>query len=351
VTSAISTGKSVCKKYCKYGEYLDTVEWTCKACFKNCLICSSSETCYACINPYVLKNDEKCEVSTGEENYKTVFNTAMSHLANIIFDLYFKDYENEEVCLKGYTKMNSKCQKCSYGCLACISTSICIICDTNFKLGANKMCTAIESILKISNKVNQNVNDCSLCFQSKSIKSTGCSECSTECKCSLGQYINNNSYLFKCWNTTFDGDYIRTARTEKEFEYSQPIADSSFVISSKSTATQFTYLIDPQIILKTTNCFINISRQYSVLKRVVDSKERENKKNSQSKETTLSVGSDVIILALGLLSGPIGNLIMGFLQFNKIFLFLSLPEMEGGQFYQFINVNLYQSKKRAEDFM
>jgi hypothetical protein len=127
-------------------------------------------------------------------------------------------------------------------------------------------------------------------------------------------------------------------------------ADSNFAIYSNSNATRFNYIIDPELILNPTYCFIDVSRQYSVLQRETSFEDQNSKKNLELKKAVLFVSSDIIILTLSLLSGPIGNLVIGFLQFNKIFLFLSLSEMEGGQFYQYINVNLYESKKSGKGF-
>jgi hypothetical protein len=160
--------------YCNVGYYLDFDTNTCNKCSEHCLYCDSAEICFFCEFAYNLKFDDKCTPEV--ENFIIGYtNIATTNQALLLFDLNFKTFINEEICSNGYSKINNVCQKCSNGCLECISTTICVKCDANFKLGDNRLCTLIEPIILKPDKSTENINDCSLCFQRKFEKSPGCS--------------------------------------------------------------------------------------------------------------------------------------------------------------------------------
>jgi hypothetical protein len=105
------------------------------------------------------------------------------------------------------------------------------------------------------------------------------------------------------------------------------------------------------LVSNTTKCFFDPQRVYTTSRLTYTSKNETITNSTKSGQSgALFASNDLIILTLSVLSGPLGNIVIGFLQFNKIFVYLSLSDAEGGQFFQFININLYASKHSDSGF-
>jgi hypothetical protein len=157
-------------------------------------------------------------------------------------------------------------------------------------------------------------------------------------------------YLFKCLGVTFDFPLFRTESQNQNYAYSYSNSDNSFVVESRMNSTLFKYSINKSVVFNTSNCILKTTKVYAVMINIPVEQTGSTSNSNEGQTDNFFVSNDIIILTLSILSGPVGNTIIGFLQFNKIFAFLSLTGAEGGQFFEYINVNLYKAKAPGTGF-
>jgi hypothetical protein len=341
-----------CYLRCSYTYFYNTKTMTCEKCMENCETCSSADICLVCnaFESYILSDDNKC--------VKIIFMFSNVDVNYEKLQALFSKEKWEEnlflagnvVCSMGYVKIGDQCEPCSIGCLECQINKYCLKCDANYRLTMFNSCEISESVVKNLGNNQELERVCDLCFQTINNISPGCKNCHEECQCSLTQMTFQNSFSFKCPQVTFSSSHLEAMNDGPHFSYQKSNADNTFILISKSNSTFFSYTLDLNLVLNTSNCFISPQKVYSVnqLKYVKANSSSDNTKLGQN--NSVFVSNDLILLTLSIISGPIGNIMIGLLQFNKIFVFLSLSDAEGGQFFQFININLYASKQSGTGF-
>jgi hypothetical protein len=349
--------QSSCSRRCEFGEVYSGLDDACLTCLDGCKLCEVVDICLVCECDHFLTEDHTCEFEGMCQMpvFFIEYNWVQYELGSL-YKFYSGGYISQSipkyedvVCQSGYYLTNNDCLKCSRNCIVCTNSQKCTKCDSSFVLNVSFECVALSlKSSQISSKAEKKEN-CDACFQVKADLSPGCATCSSICQCFLQQSTSGDLFLFTCNKVLFDLPYIQNAPRNKYFDFKTSKSQSSFTLipHSKSQVTQ--YILDRQFIQNTTNCYLENDKVYIT---ILD----ESWKSSvigKVKEIVTSVAvsnADIILIALTIVSGPIGNLAIGVLQFNKIYMFVSLSQVAGGQFYSFINVNLYQSKKAQTGF-
>ncbi len=348
---------SRCFLKCESGQFYSESEDYCIACLDGCEVCDEVGICLVCFFSHELINDHFC---TEKELNFGVIEPIKVGISKLEYDQMFKQYYSavtskitnefqEVICQAGYYLKNNDCLRCSRNCLVCTSDQKCIKCDSTFELSASFECVALtlkssQTTLKADNK-----EKCNDCFQVKGDISPGCVNCSNTCRCFFQQSTSGDVFIFTCNEVSFDLLYIQSVPRNKDFDFQTSKSETSFTLIPRSKSQVTRYTLDSQFIRNTTNCYLETNKVYITM---LD----ESFKSSvigKVKDVVSSVSvsnADIIIIALTVVSGPIGNLAIGLLQFNKVYMFVSLSQVAGGQFYNFINVNLYQSKKAQNGF-
>jgi hypothetical protein len=342
-----------CEVLCPESFFLNVQTMACEPCAEHCLYCESAENCLAC--DFIQRlgaEDGKCVTASYwiSADGKTTYYSELYQ--RVLQDAFFANLEKVQnlACLTGYTKIGDSCEHCPTGCLKCTENLACIACDSNYKLDENRICQFLHSIVEIKKNDQSSIEECGNCFQVKSSISPGCKTCHDRCKCSLVELNSENSYTFRCIKVLFSSSYLQSNKEQTDYSYQQASTDNAFNLISKSNSTLFSYVLDLNLVSNTSNCFFDSQKVYTS-NRLTYLKNETHSSSQKSRQTeALFVSNDLIILTLSVISGPLGNVAIGLLQFNKIFMYLSLSDAEGGQFFQFINKNLYATKNSGSGF-
>jgi hypothetical protein len=333
-----------CASNCDVYTFFDSNRNTCVSCVMNCPICFDSLKCFTCDDGYENDEEGQCAVSFGMYFQDRFLNQMLLFNTEYNMDQYLISLRNIK-CSAGYVLIGDSCDQCSTGCLMCSVNMDCLKCDSNYNLEGDKRCSLIQSIVLKVDTNSSNENKCRTCFQTQKNTPSDCIKCPEECKCTLKNAAKQNSYIFKCLNVTFSSPFPQVNNQQNQYIYEKTQSENAFNLVTKLKTNLFKYSLDYGLLFNTSYCVLNTTKEYSAAT-ITKTDNKTTSTESKTGQTDVFFSSnDVIILTLTLISGPIGNIVIGFLQFNKIFAFLSLSNENGGQFFEFINVNLYKSKE------
>jgi hypothetical protein len=311
-------------------------------CADNCLLCWQN-TCEICDDGYILDNENRC-VRSSESEHDILFNQMLLSRTEYNWNMYL-DSLQRATCSAGFIQIGDYCEPCSSGCLICAPNKNCVKCDANYKLGGEQKCILVEYTTSKANMTFSLESRCDDCFQTQKNTPIECKQCRNECKCSLKSFAKQNSYLFNCLNVTFSPPFPEVKDKQSEYAYENAADRNSIILVTKLKTNLFRHSVDTGLIFDTSSCLLNTTREYSIATMTKMENKVASNETTTGQTATFFSSNDIIILTLTLISGPFGNIVIGLLQFNKIFAFLSLSNEKGGQFFEFINVNLYKSKK------
>jgi hypothetical protein len=175
------------------------------------------------------------------------------------------------------------------------------------------------------------------------VLSKGCSKCTEPCPYSVRKMSYDRSFIIACQNATLDIQNFRQLDDNPHYNLKMAQENFEFRIFLKRSANTFNFTIDLSLVKNTTGCTISNKRSFELVANPSDFIAMLPQ-ISLSQNQVVSLAAESAVNLLSLLSNPLANLIIGFLQFNKLFFYLSLLNISGGGIYDFINYNFYDKE-------
>ncbi len=258
--------KYTCQLISPVGYYLNVERQTTEQSSWDCVICESATECSICSAEYQLAAEDKLCVKTfaytDEDGWIIHYIQNERNIQETNYQLFIETIGNSQ-CTLGYVKIGDNCEQCARGCLECLTINSCSKCDSNYILSQNSVCEQIHLVFEKIAAVQESESSCEHCFQIKNNISKGCKTCTVECDCSLIQLRSLNEYAFKCTDALFSSSYLNLNKKQLNFSYQQASTDNAFNIITKSNSTFFSYALDLNLILNTTNCYFDPQRVYT----------------------------------------------------------------------------------------
>jgi len=200
-----SEGK-VCSLTCGVGHWVEVATNYCRACFTQCLSCSSgtNQSCVACPATYpYLTDDFQCLSSCPTGSFLSALGPALRCLSVCPqSSYYFTNADTTVSCVatcntaSGYfiDSVTKFCAPCSHDCRTCAATGTCLSCDSASSLPFLTADAHCQSSCP-STQFSYTLNNAQLCFFScpspsfNSVSSAGVRSCIPSCP-SLNYYID-----------------------------------------------------------------------------------------------------------------------------------------------------------------
>jgi hypothetical protein len=306
---------------------------------------NTTNTSYPIIVPEIVANTSNTSQSASSNNNSVSQSSSSFSVEQIKIENSINLQEIEIICSPGTFWKNSFCLNCQKGCIQCPNLQTCLKCDSNYQLISNNTCTKTSEVVEIQNQTasdsTSGVEQCEGCFQSRSTLSEKCETCTSECPCEMRESPRNNYFTFSCQNTTINSEYFEDVNSNPNFYQTKAVGDFSLTITPKTKKEVISYTVDPMMIRNTTSCFFAPSRIYNITPTM----------NSWSSNiTNLSEGFvananwvyEYIVPLFSIISQPIASAVVSFIQFNKIYSYISLSDIRVGGIYEYINFNLHE---------
>jgi hypothetical protein len=348
----IGFNKYSCLKRCNDYYFYNMKTMTCEKCSDNCVLCVSVDVCMRCTYTPYYSLDENTRCVLKYDRYPTrkrEFESMMASISNEQFQTILRAIGNI-ICSMGYVKIGDQCELCPNGCLLCQMNKSCVKCEANYKLTITGLCENSQSVINKSLSNGTSENACDLCFQSRANISPGCKTCHRVCECSLTTLNTESSYSFRCSNVVFSSSDLELRREQQNYSYEKASGDNVFKLISKSNSTFFSYALDLNLVQNTTYCYINAEKVYTVNQLKYIKNETNSDDNKSGQENAIFASNDLIILTLSIISGPLGNIMIGLLQFNKIFVYLSYRMPKEASSFSSLTSTYTPQKNREPDF-
>jgi hypothetical protein len=344
IYNEVSKFKGRCLSSCFPGLYFDNNLNICKRCDELCHHSNLSIFCQFCdkslsFSPSDDHSSSDNQTKAGQAKQPSKIITSI--LSEIKSASNTKIIPNGDECSKGYFYWNGRCEECIENCLSCPNTKTCSKCDSNFSLESDLSCKAINSILQLPLPVNWVAIACSKCSQKKERVDPSCHICNQLCHCSLTKSAEAHTFFFYCDDVVFDLEYLLKATKYDRYIKHKIYQHNGFILMVKPGRTPLTYRLDEEFIESTKNCFVDKNAIYRI----------DNSGNnfllpdtnlSELQRKWILIGVDVALMILSCLHYSLANAIIGFLQFNKIYLYLSFSDLKFGSLSNYINSNFYR---------
>jgi hypothetical protein len=354
-----SPSSGVCEQFCLPGFLYEPSTSKCISCISGCSLCLDLVSCLFC-NPNCsfFIGQCICTNKSGSGNTKIQMSNFSSEsiqalfLSNPILYLILSMLQaikekaqvtNSANCKIYYYQTENGCKRCDTGCTSCLEKK-CLQCDSNHILNESGICVSLGNLLILLAKTLAQLTNCSNCFQTYDYLSRGCQTCKSECPCSLKALLSSGTFILTCQNATLDADYFSPKPSFEKFSMKRDSGDFAIRLFLKSNVLSYSYSIDSMMIKNTTQCFIDMSKEYALTFQD-DFWLNWQSYFSESFKTVAAVCLDVAIVGLALFSWPLANLIVSLTQFNKVFLYLSMWNIKVGGLFEFINFTFYQARK------
>jgi hypothetical protein len=331
-----------CELYCPRSSFFDKNSNVCAPCTADCAYCNSADYCLICAPHFQLNSYLKCEAYTPTKNYNYIAIAAAPYKDSV------DSSSSSLYCPLGFRNDRNVCHSCPKNCLRCATSYRCVRCESNFYLNNDFLCVNSTVITKATNSTANGTDWCESCFQVQNTISAGCGKCNNICRCSFYEYRSQNTYLFSCFDVQFSSNSV-ASKQDVYFFYQNMTDSSTFVVASKSNIKTKHFTLDVGLVLNTTNCYIGTNLEYTLVEKVSLITSLQEVVHSSLDKISLS-SIDMLILTLSLFGGPVGNVMIGLLQFNKTYLFISLSNVSSGIINRFLNENLYLRKKPETGF-
>ncbi len=360
-----------CVKICPNGSFYDVSSQTCRACPNNCAECVSTQICTLCHDSDIL-NEGVCSppqnpVVQSLIDDSIVMYTVPSRAPNIpVYSSNTDLLKNitresrsqfslvviyEPIFNYGFFLDKGQSKACPSGCIICTERAKCQTCDANFQKTSTEKCEAKHYIVnELSLSQIQDVTDKTLKENLECQSCTGlevdnrvCEVCLSECSCSSSTAHNLKGAFFYCDAVHFDKEFMLKGYTHSNYFVTKVINETTLVVSPKRAIQKFQFKIDTMMVKRTINCWLKTSKLYEI---DVSKLYRSSSLPPLNSGTVIFVSTikDYIYPAAGFFFLQASSLVIYFIQFNKVFYFLSVSEMRVGGVYDYVNYNLHQNK-------
>jgi len=369
-----------CVRICAQGSYYDSVNDYCEPCMENCADCSSANCCNVCASGYqpdgtgcilssptpgsitttftetnqlstISVNTVPTAAFTGDGEYlKTLASSQSIKEASLVTttiesDELINGKVQEIVCRAGFTSLKSECVRCPRGCLSCPEILTCSQCDSNYWLSDSDFCVQRNSSLvdNPSNSTESEIEECETCFQEHGSLSRGCTKCRESCACTSSQTAYDGSFTILCHNVTLDRDNLALMHTHEYYNLRAGREGFQLRVFLKRSAKALNFTIDELLVKNTTGCIMPKERHFELVANSSAILTLSPLNISISQKQRAAAIGEIVVNSIGFFSFSLANTIIGFLQFNKVFYFLSTLEIQVGGFYDYINFNIYNA--------
>lgn len=372
--------EGVCGVGCVIGRYWDIVTLKCETCPTECLSCTSYTVCTACNSGYTLigsaclvitistpgtvaadnsppgpyntaGSSSPLPTSDDQENLSSYSATvSVNEIQNIIMTkqpktLSINKPNNNEllalICKMGYGFNLLECQRCPFGCLSCPDLLVCTKCDSNFLLSEDDLCIQTHGV--VSEEKVSKLSDpfsCKYCYQNYDFQAPGCETCRRECPCYVKSAYNDKSFGIVCNNATLDTIQVPLIGFNRFYYLKAYHGDFDFRVYLKRDIDKYDFAINPMLVKNTTGCTVPEDDRFK-LNAFTDTGIYVAFSLPAKPQRTLSLIGEATISTISLISFPLANSVIGFIQFNKFFFYLSTMRVKVGGLFDYVNYNFY----------
>lgn len=234
--------------------------------------------------------------------------------------------------------------KCPKGCLQCPSKFFCSKCDANYKLSkANQCSLSFGIITHLTNRTDLSKEDCSACFQTYDYIAPECQTCRQECPCLMSQSSKNGDFSFVCHNAVFDKSKVAEYGFNELYYMKVEPGEFAFSVHLKDSAQEFSLAIAHAFVKNSTGCFFSHDSRFQLTRSETNADIWASVKPSSIKQG-MAILLDIAICLVSLMWPHIAISIIGFIQFNKFYFYVSMLDINIGDMANFVNSNFHDEK-------
>ncbi len=293
-------------------------------------------------------------LNSNEETIKILETQALSPPSSSIDFSSSNITENEEPeinCGLGFVLVGNICKSCPKGCLSCPDVLTCSMCDAHYELTAKMIC-----IMKAMGMLNDTTSmllqsrECGSCYQVYTKQSLGCLGCNNTCHCHVNQSSYDNSFNVVCDHTLLDAQNLEQKKDNSLYYTKASSLNFELRVHLKRRVTSTIYPIDLSFVKNTTGCIIRPNTTFT-LESTSTAIFIPPIPITETEKETIELSSESLINLVGLFSLSAATMIIGFLQFNKFFYYLSTCDVMVGGLYDYINFYVYGNRKDEQPWM